>query len=274
MTGSMQAALGVVATWPVRAAAGVCDAGGALAVVGPADEAFRWASVTKLLTAVATLVAVEEGIVELDTPAGPPGSTLRHLLSHASGLARDDDRVLAAPATRRIYSNRGVEVAAATVAGAAGMPFADYLTAGVLEPLGMAATRLEGSAAWGATGPLRDLLRFAGELLAPRLLAPATLAAATEVAFPGLAGVLPGFGHQSPNDWGLGFERRDGKAPHWTGAANSPATFGHFGLSGAFVWVDPVAGLACAEVAAEAFGPWARAAWPALCDAVLGARRD
>ena len=65
------------------------------------------------------------------------------------------------------------------------------------------------------------------------------------LAFPGLAGVLPGFGRFEPNDWGLGFELRDDKRPHWTGTGNSPRTFGHFGAAGTFLWVDPDAGLAC-----------------------------
>jgi CubicO group peptidase (beta-lactamase class C family) len=92
---------------------------------------------------------------------------------------------------------------------------------------------------------------------------------ATTVAFPGLDGVLPGFGRQRPNDWGLGFELRDAKSPHWTGATNSTATFGHFGRSGTFLWVDPVAGLACACVTNRDFGPWAAEAWPILSDAVV-----
>ncbi len=62
--------------------------------------------------------------------------------------------------------------------------------------------------------------------------------------FPGLTGVLPGFGVQRPNDWGLGFEISDGKSPHWTGSANSGRTYGHFGQSGTFLWVDPDADLA------------------------------
>ncbi len=51
--------------------------------------------------------------------------------------------------------------------------------------------------------------------------------------------MLPGFGVQRPNDWGLGFEIRDAKSPHWTGSANSGRTYGHFGQSGTFIWVDP-----------------------------------
>jgi CubicO group peptidase (beta-lactamase class C family) len=107
------------------------------------------------------------------------------------------------------------------------------------------------------------------ELLSPTLISAETLATATAVTFPNLAGVLPGFGRQDPNDWGLGFELRDHKAPHWTGTTNSPQTFGHFGRSGSFLWVDPVAGLSCGSLSDRDFGPWAAEAWPALSDAMI-----
>jgi CubicO group peptidase (beta-lactamase class C family) len=149
------------------------------------------------------------------------------------------------------------------------MPFERYLAEAVLEPLGLAGTRLEGSPAAGLAGPVDDLLRLAAELQAPTLVSARTLATATSVAFPGLAGVLPGFGRQDPLDWGLGFELRDAKSPHWTGSRNSPRTFGHFGASGSFLWVDPEAGLACAVLTGCDFADWCRTAWPALADAVL-----
>jgi CubicO group peptidase (beta-lactamase class C family) len=217
------------------------------------------------------MVAVEEGIVSLQDPVGPPGSTLSHVLAHASGLPFEGDRPVAPPAQRRVYSNRGIELAAAHLENAAGMPFAEYLSAGVLEPLSMGKTVLHGSPAHGARGPLSDLLALAGELLAPNLVSPATLRTTTSVAWPGLAGVLPGFGRQDPCDWGLGPEIRGHKTPHWTGDTNSPETFGHFGQSGSFLWVDPVAGLALAGLSSTDFGPWAKDAWPALSDAVLAA---
>jgi CubicO group peptidase (beta-lactamase class C family) len=229
-----------------------------------------WASVTKLATALATLVAVEEAVVDLDDPAGPPGATVRHLLAHASGLAFDGDVVLAPPGRRRIYSNTGFEVLGATVAAGAGIPFGQYLAEAVLAPLGMQGSRLEGSPAAGMVGPLEDLVRLAAELLRPTLVASSTLATATTVAFAGLAGVMPGFGRQDPLDWGLGFEVRGNKSPHWTGLANSPATFGHYGRSGSFLWVDPVAGLACTALSGVDFDDWCRREWPALSDAVLG----
>jgi CubicO group peptidase (beta-lactamase class C family) len=270
--GRLVAALGAaVASWPVEAAIAVMTPGRAPVTAGVVGAVRPWASVTKLLTALATLVAVEEGSVDLDQPAGPPGATLRHLLAHASGLGPDDDRVLAPPGTRRIYSNRGFDLIGATVEAGTGIPFADYITAGVLEPLGMSRTSVTGSPASGAAGPLTDLITLAKELSAPTLVSVATLQEAATVAFPGLDGVLPGFGAQRPNDWGLGLEVRGTKSPHWTGAHNSPATVGHFGRSGSFVWIDPVAAVSCVELAARPFGPWAVAAWPALADAVLAA---
>ncbi|HSY00101.1 MAG TPA: serine hydrolase, partial [Streptomyces sp.] len=46
-------------------------------------------------------------------------------------------------------------------------------------------------------------------------------------------------------------------------------TFGHFGQSGTFLWIDPVAGLACVALTDRAFGPWAIEAWTPFTDAVL-----
>jgi CubicO group peptidase (beta-lactamase class C family) len=263
-------ALRAIDSWGARtAAAGVVRADGELGVHGPRDVVFRWASVTKLLTGLAALVAVEEGTVDLDEAAGPEGSTLRHLLAHASGLPPEEGSPLMAPERRRIYSNYGIELAAALVAERAGMPFAEYLQGALIEPLGLEGA-LYGSPAWGYRGPLDDLLAVARELLAPTLVAPETLAEATSVQFPGLAGVLPSWGRMDPNDWGLAFELRDAKSPHWTGTRPSPHTFGHFGAAGTFLWVDPDAGVALAVLTDREFGDWAKEAWPALSDSVVG----
>jgi CubicO group peptidase (beta-lactamase class C family) len=262
-------ALRQIDAWPAaNAAAGVTRAEGTVATRGDADRVFRWASVTKPATALAALVAAEEGIVDLDEPAGPPGSTLRHLLAHASGLPFEGRTPIAEPGRRRIYSNTGFEVLADFVAERAEMPFQRYLREAVLEPLGMEA-ELRDSPAAGLYGTLADAVALGRELLAPRLVAPETLAEATAVAFPGLSGVLPDFGRLDPNDWALGFELKDGKPGHWTGARASPRTFGHFGGSGTFLWVDPDVGVACAALTDLDFGDWAKEAWPLLSDAVL-----
>jgi CubicO group peptidase (beta-lactamase class C family) len=262
-------ALRQIDAWPATTAAAFALRGGdAVDVRGPRDHVFRWASVTKLVTALAALIAAEEGVIDLDEPAGPEGSTVRHLLAHASGLPFEPGAPTGQPGRRRVYSNVGFETLAVHLAGRAEMPFEQYLRAGVLQPLGMRA-ELRGSAASELHGNRDDLLAFARELQRPTLVAPETLAEATSVQFPGLAGVLPDFGRFDPLDWGLGFELRDAKDPHWTGTRASPRTFGHFGGSGTFLWVDPEADVALGVLTDLEFGDWSKEAWPRLSDAVL-----
>ncbi|GEB58954.1 serine hydrolase [Streptomyces gardneri] len=275
MQSSSVPSLASIENWPVpTAAAAVVRADGTLAGShGPTGRRFPLASVTKPLAAYAVLVAYEEGAIDLDEPAGPEGATVRHLLAHTSGLAFDENRVMAAPGARRIYSNTGFEALGDHVAKATDIPFAEYLHQAVLEPLGMASTTLEGSPAKDGVSTVDDLVRFAAEVQAPRLLDARTVLDAMTVTYPGLTGILPGYGHQRPNDWGLGFEIRDGKSPHWTGATSSPRTFGHFGQSGTFLWIDPDARAACVALTDRPFGAWAVEAWPPFTDAVLAELR-
>lgn len=262
-------------SWPVdnAATAVVAADGSVLATHGDIERPFPLASVTKPITAYAALIAVEEGVVGLDDPAGPPGSTVRHLLAHTSGLAFDEHKVVAEPGRRRLYSNAGFEQLADDVTKHSGILFADYVRDGLLHPLGMSATTFDNPAA-GATSTVADLSRLVAEFQNPTLVHASTMALATTVAFPGLTGVLPGFGHQKPNDWGLGFELRDSKTPHWTGVTNSPRTFGHFGQTGTFIWVDPELSAACVGLTDRAFGPWAAQAWPVYFDAVVAELRS
>lgn len=269
----MPTPLDVIADWPVpTASAAVVGRSGVLDQYGDLDAEYRLASVTKPLVARAAQVAVEEGVVELDSPAGPPGSTVRHLLAHASGLAMHSAEVMAEPGKRRVYSNYGFTVLAETIEENSGIAFGEYLTEAVFEPLGMGSSQLPDgavAAGYGAVSTAADLVLFAGDLLVPRTVSEQMHAEATSVQFPGLTGVLPGFGVQRPNDWGLGFEIRDGKSPHWTGAQNSARTFGHFGQTGTFIWVDPARAVALVVLTARDFDEWAKPLWPALSDEVL-----
>ena len=148
------------------------------------------------------------------------------------------------------------------------MEFADYVHAAVCEPLGISLDP-EGHPGAGMHGSVADLLAFARELLAPALVAGETHDEMVAVQFPGLDGVLPDFGRFSPLDWGLGVELKGDEPGHWSGALTSPTTFGHFGGSGTFLWVDPERGLACVGLTTRSFGDWAKAAWPTLSDAVI-----
>jgi CubicO group peptidase (beta-lactamase class C family) len=271
--------------WPVgRAGAAVVSPEGVetafLGGVTGGDE-FEVASVTKLMTSLAALAAVESGRIGLDDPVPQAADraetvTLRHLLAHAGGYPFEPPGRPRPPEQRRIYSNVGFRLLAEAVADAVGTTFPSWLSASVLDPLEMPGTRLvhrrgiDGDPAAGAASTLDDLVRLARCLLergAP-VVGPELFAEATTVQFPGLAGLVPGVGRFDPCDWGLGFELHDGKHPHWMGDRRSPAAFGHFGASGCFLWVDPDAGLAAAAVTDRSFddGKWAMATWPTWSD--------
>lgn len=264
-------ALDGIDAWPAdHAGVAVLTPSGEVVRHGRTELVGELASVTKPLAAYAVLVGVEEGAVSLDDPAGPPGATLRHLLAHTAGYGFESDAgVLARPGTRRIYSNRGIEEAAAHLERAAGVAFGDYLAEAVLAPLGMTSTTLEGSPAAAGRSSVDDLARFAAELLAPRLLDPATVAEMTTVQFPGLVGVLPGHGRYTPLDWGLGVDLNFGRVGHWGGTLLRAGTFGHFGGAGTWLWVDAGRRLACVGVTDHPFDRWAASAWPPFMDGVV-----
>ncbi|MEJ7844232.1 MAG: serine hydrolase domain-containing protein [Acidimicrobiales bacterium] len=283
-TDALRDALALTERWPAGfVAAGVVDAAGARTTTGERARAVPLASVTKALVAVAALVAVEEGSIALDEAVervpgdgATSGATVRHLLAHTAGLPFEGHEPIGRPGARRVYSNTGFERLAAHVGARTAIPMPAYLREALFRPLGMGRAALEddASAAKDAVAGLDDILTVAVELLAPTLIAQETLAEATSVQFPGLAGVVPGIGRFDPCDWGLGFELRSAKEPHWTPPSASPRTFGHFGGTGTFLWVDPDAGVACAALTTTGFGRWALADWPAFGDAVLAAVRS
>lgn len=264
-------AFDLLADWPATTvAAGVIDDQGDHRHGPNVSVPLSLASVTKPLTAMAVMVAVEEGLVELESTAGPPHSTVRHLLSHASGLAADQRRLMTEPGTRRIYSNSAYDVLGDLVAEQSEMTFEEYFHE-ALSPLGLERTLLSGSPAHGAISTVADLLKVAQCLLSSdgTLLDSSTMDEMTTPTFPDLPGVLPGYGLQAPNSWGLGVEIRGTKSPHWTGSANSPGTFGHFGRAGGFLWVDREANMAVAVLTDRDFGDWVSEIWPRFSDAVL-----
>ena len=246
--------------WPVdNVAAQVLRGGEVVDSVGDTSRRYPVASVTKLVVAYGVMLAVEEGAVELDQAAGPEGSTLRHLLTHASGVGFDSREPQKPVGERRIYSSAGYEWAAEIVGAAAEMDFADYLREGVLEPLGLGDTALEGSAGHGLVSTVDDLAAFAREVLNPQLLDPSTAEEMRTVRYPELRGIVPGYGMQKPCPWGLGFELRGSKDPHWTGKNMPEETAGHFGMSGTYLWV--AGEHAMVALTDRDFGDWAKPLW-------------
>ena len=182
---------------------------------------------------------------------------------------------MAKPGTRRIYSNAGFDVLGDHLAAVTGIACADYLRQALCEPLGPGRDRAGRPAAPGRRVQRRRPRAGRGRAAAPRpAAAPEHRGRAGHRAVPrAVRGACPGSAGRPHNDWGLGFEIRDSKSPHWTGSGNAPTTYGHFGRSGTFLWVDPVARLGLVVLTDTEFEQWAKDAWPPLADAVLRAYR-
>jgi CubicO group peptidase (beta-lactamase class C family) len=133
---------------------------------------YRLASVTKQFTAAAILLLAEDGRLSIDDgarkwlptlPAAADGVTIRHLLTHTSGVVdyedlmqadatvqlRDADvlrllerepRTYFAPGSEYRYSNSGYALLALIVERAGGESFASFLRRRIFEPLQMTAT--------------------------------------------------------------------------------------------------------------------------------------
>jgi CubicO group peptidase (beta-lactamase class C family) len=134
----------------------------------PADAETLWplASISKLYTAAACLAAVEEGHISLGTRAasifpdftkdGRDTITLRHLLTHTSGLPYESEQMaerlaartpleeilresydcelLFAPNTNQVYSDYGIGLAGLMCARAMNISFPDLVRSRVIDP--------------------------------------------------------------------------------------------------------------------------------------------
>ncbi|WP_022867419.1 serine hydrolase domain-containing protein [Schaalia vaccimaxillae] len=236
---------------------------------GDTSHRYELQSVTKVLTAWSALVAVDWGLLSLETEAGVNGATIRHLLAHASGLPAESTQSQFGIEKRRVYSNAGFDLLGQILGEATGTPVQRWIEKAVLEPLGMSATDVTGSPARSGISTVDDLILLGQELLNPTLVSADLAAQAGTIQFPDLAGIVPGYGRHNPCPWGLGVEIRGAKHPHWTGIAADPHTFGHFGVSGSFIWVDRGRGVAGVFLGEEPFGPWHRDNWSRLNDQLL-----
>lgn len=251
-----------LSSWPVdNVASALLDSQGQVVdSYGDTEKVFELASVTKLLSTYGFLMAIEEGVFELDEPCGPEGSTVRHLLAHASGIAFDSREQEREVGERRIYSSAGFEWLAEELENISGIAFKDYLQEGVFTPLEMKDTEVYGSPGHEGKSTVNDLVRFIAELQNPQLLDSSTLKEALSPQFPELNGIVPGYGMQKPNTWGLGFELKGSKENHWTGKSMPEETAGHFGMAGTYLWIIP-GHSAMVTLTDKKFGDWAKPLW-------------
>lgn len=128
------------------------------------DAMWDWASIGKQFTSAAILKLAMQGRLSVDdpmsklfpeTPADKRGITLRHLLTHTSGIDQDtlgalrgDDakslvasfnaaKIATQPGTKFDYCNPGYGMLAAAVERASGQKYEDYLKANLFRPAGM-----------------------------------------------------------------------------------------------------------------------------------------
>ncbi|MDY5585684.1 MAG: serine hydrolase domain-containing protein [Arcanobacterium sp.] len=248
----------------------VLDPQQVLLLAGDPDEVYPLASVTKPIAAYAVLTLVAESKLRLDEevklPELDPSVTIQDLLAHTSGVPMLKGEALLAPRRRRIYSNYGFDLLAKFLTQRFGISANELIQNQVLTPLGMDTCEISGSIAYSGKSSLDSLMRFAAELLSPQLVSKEFLLAAVSPQFPGLPGILPGFGRQTDNLWGLGFELRGTKSPHWLSSSFTPSTFGHFGQSGSFLWVDPEINRAGVFLGELPFSEAHQQVWPGLTE--------
>ncbi len=230
-----------------------------LAGCGDLEEPRGWASVSKMVVALAMGVEFDWGLHRPEEPMGPPGSTLANLLSHSSGLGLEAGDPVRAVGERRVYSNLGVDLAVSGVVG--DQSAAEWLDARVFRPLGMGSTHLNGRPAAGVEGSTRDLMTLGVAWLRPDGISRRTRDRMITPYAPALSGVVPGFGRFEPCEWGMGPELAGDKA-HWMGGW-PPESFGHFGQSGSLLLLNAREGLGIAVTNTVPFGPWAVEHWPA-----------
>ncbi|MBL8018331.1 MAG: serine hydrolase [Leptospirales bacterium] len=149
-------------------------------------------SITKIFTATATARMMEEGLIELDAPVsdyladlrleraelGSKPVTIRHLLSHTSGLPdlrylhptlishpdlpfKIPPQIVPAGIHYR-YSNTGFMILGEALARRSGMPLSDYVAREIFEPLEMTDTKApQMTGASGVMTNIEDLSHFA-----------------------------------------------------------------------------------------------------------------
>lgn len=177
----VRAVLSELDGWPVDSVSAAVVAGDQTWTHGDVNRPYALASVSKLITAYAVLMAVEEGALELEdtidpdlVPAFASPPTVRQLLDHSAGMGFLDRAQLKPPGQRRVYSSAAYDLLGEVVERATGIQFGEYIREGICLPLGLHAD-VSGGAGHGFAASVSDLQRLSREFLAPTLLARETV---------------------------------------------------------------------------------------------------
>ena len=271
--------------------------------------------------------------------------TVRHLLSHTSGLPQDagpelreglpadadtpallrnyPKSKLAVPAGSKVeYSNVGYGLLGLIVEAVTGQPFPLFVRERLFTPAGMSdahlpapealypriavvggtpepgspTERFNSAYARQATHPAGSVVGTAADVASffqlflddgrahpagagrhggRPVLSPASARLMTASQTGGLRGGIEGFMTWDDCAWGLGFDLRGNKHPHFSGEFTSPQTFGHTGVSGNFAWADPTRELVCVVLANRLLhNRWNEGRWSRYSTAVVAALSD
>jgi CubicO group peptidase (beta-lactamase class C family) len=234
-------------------------------VIADAPAAVRGISVAQLLTHSSGFPEHVPGTAALEARRAPVSDYVRATL---------EAELMFAPGTRVLYSNAGFQVLGAIVELVAGVPVPEVMEREVFAPVGMMRATMRPLARPGARvartelgaragDPATDIynspyFRRLGRADAGLFATPRDVAALLELYRQGGCGVLTvamsqdaitSHTHGIPGkygpytwescDFGWGWEVKNGKAPHPTGARTSARTFGHIGNAGALAFCDP-----------------------------------
>ncbi|NUS09899.1 MAG: beta-lactamase family protein [Streptomyces sp.] len=240
------------------------------------DTVFDLASLTKLFTAVAAVQQVEAGVLDPERPLTayvpglvPPGLTLRHLLTHTSGLRPElplyelpdaaaraarlaAERPLTPPGTQRTYSDLNLLLTQTLLERVTGRPLDRIVADGITTPLGMTSTRFAPPPSWRPRiAATEDQRRPWGKL--DRGMVHGTVHDENAYAMGGVAGHAGLFstawdlalfarallGGDLPLRPDLGFEA---DRPWFMGELAGRGALGHTGFTGTSLVLDPASG--------------------------------
>lgn len=254
---------------------GVINSSNELSVVGNGKDRYRFASVTKLIATHVIADAVASKFIGFDdqiiSERFKEYVSLADLMSHCSGIKTENETI--PPRTKRIYSNLAFDLAEKHLITSLGKGFENesigtLFRDGLNVDLGTS-IEINGSCASSATGTFDDLIIFLNEIRSPQYIEKEIHNEIASTHNPLLPGILPGWGYSKDNTWGIGYEVKGEKSPHWMGSIASPTSYGHFGMSGSFIFHDPVNNISIAGLSNVDFGPWAKDVWPLLCDSLF-----